>query len=484
MSPTMTGTRAHWNTAVGGDGKNEIGGEVAIARPPDEVFDVLVDPRNEPRYNRRMLRAEKVTPGPIGVGTRFRQVATGLGRRGETVTELTGCDRPRRLTYRIGSAAMDITGEETLEPVAGGTLVRWSWGIRPRGVWRAASPVLRVGGARLERRVWADLKRYLEQVPGRWPPVGRRDPVPVAPDVYAVTVGRGIGLLASNLYLLRSAESWALVDAGWAGDADEIRRAAESVFGAGARPRAILLTHIHPDHSGAAGDLARAWGVPVYVHPDELPMTAGKYRPEFDMPLDHWVIMPIMRLLPAKTRSRVEAAGDITDVTRSLEQAGVVPGVPDWQWVATPGHTPGQVAYLRPADGVLISGDAVVTVNLNSISGLLRGRQGLAGPPRYTTWNWPTARRSMAVIASLNPQTLLPGHGHPLTVRTAEALHDLARDSQPVDRRTADRLLVPLRHLRVSPSGTQRTSTQRRRPHMPRRRRALVRLIRSRGMWS
>ena len=243
------------------------------------------------------------------------------------------------------------------------------------------------------------------------------------------------------------------MDAGWAGDADEIQQAAESVFGAGARPTAILVTHLHPDHSGAAGDLARAWGVPVYVHPDELPMAAGKYRPEFDMPLDHWVIMPIMRLLPAKTRSRVEAAGDITDVTRPLDPAGVVPGLPDWQWVAAPGHTPGQVAYLRPADGVLISGDTVVTVDLNSISGLLRGRQRLAGPPWYTTWNSPAARRSIAAMSAMAPQTLLPGHGHPLTVQTAKALRDLARDNRTRFRRAVDRLLVPLGHLRVRTSG-------------------------------
>jgi hypothetical protein len=78
----------------------------------------------------------------------------------------------------------------------------------------------------------------------------------------------------------------------------------------------------------------------------------------------------------------------------------------------------------------MISGDAVVTVDLNSISGLRRGRQRLAGPPRYTTWNWPTARRSIAVMAAMGPRTLLPGHGQPLAVRTAQALHDLARDNR------------------------------------------------------
>jgi glyoxylase-like metal-dependent hydrolase (beta-lactamase superfamily II) len=290
----------------------------------------------------------------------------------------------------------------------------------------AAAAVLRVLRARMERRVRDDLRRSPEQPPGRWPPpAGLRGPFPVAADVYAVALGPGV--LASNVYLVRSGESWVLIDAGWSGDGEVIRRAGESLFGVGARPAAILLTHIHPDHSGAAGDLARGWHVPVYAHPAEMPMASGKYLPEFDMPLDHWVVMPIMRSLPASTRSRLEAAGDITDVTRPLEPDGVVPGLPEWEWIAVPGHTPGSVAFLRRRDGVLISGDALGTVDLNSPSGLLRGRTQLAGPPWYTTWQRQTAQQSIAVLAALEPRVLAPGHGYPLAAGATEALRALAR---------------------------------------------------------
>ncbi|MGY1712073.1 nitroreductase/quinone reductase family protein [Geodermatophilus sp. SYSU D00758] len=300
-----------------------------------------------------------------------------------------------------------------------------------------------VVSALLERRVRAGLKRYLDGTPDRWPPAaGRRGPVPVAPGVHALALGPGV--LASNCYLVRSGDAWALLDAGWAGDAEAVRRAAESLFGPGARPTAILLTHIHPDHSAAAGDLARAWQVPVHVHPDELPMAAGRYLPEFDTPLDHWLVMPVMRLLPAATRARIEAAGDITDVTRPLEPDGAVPGLPDWEWVAAPGHTPGSVAYLRRRDGVLVSGDALVTVDLGSVPGALSGRQRLAGPPWYSTWQRRTARRSIAALAALRPRVLLPGHGYPLTVGTAEALRDLAHEDGSPRRRRVDRLIVPV----------------------------------------
>jgi glyoxylase-like metal-dependent hydrolase (beta-lactamase superfamily II) len=40
----------------------------------------------------------------------------------------------------------------------------------------------------------------------------------------------------------------------------------------GARPRAIVLTHVHPDHAGSASELAHMWDVTVYVHHDELPL--------------------------------------------------------------------------------------------------------------------------------------------------------------------------------------------------------------------
>lgn len=250
-----------------------------------------------------------------------------------------------------------------------------------------------------------------------------RTPLLVAPGVHLVRVGRAAA--ASNVYLVESEARWVLVDAGWAGSTGKITAAA-SQLADGIEPTAMVLTHIHPDHSGAAGALARSWDVPVYVHPVELAMAAGRYLPEYGMPLDRWVVVPFLRLLPSRSRRRLEQAGDITDVVRPLQPDGVVPGLPDWRWVHTPGHTPGHVAYHRPVDGLVITGDAVVTVDLNSVTGVLTGRRRVTGPPRYTTWSWPEAARSVATLAALEPQVLAPGHGRPLAVGAAPALHGLA----------------------------------------------------------
>lgn len=266
--------------------------------------------------------------------------------------------------------------------------------------------------------------------------MARPEPERIAPGVHLLTVGRGVA--ASNVYLVRSADgAWALVDAGWSSSAGAIEAAADQLLGKGVRPAVILLTHIHPDHSGAAGALARAWDVPVYVHAGEVAMAAGRYLPERSMPLDRWLVVPLMGLLTARRREAVEAAGDITDVVRPLEPTGAVPALPDWEYVLTPGHTPGHVAYRRRSDGVVLSGDAVLTVDLNSLVGAVSGRQRLAGPPWLTTWDREASRRSVSALAALRPSLLAPGHGRPLALGTVEPLRHLAHDLLPPTRRTA-----------------------------------------------
>ena len=74
-----------------------VEGEIVINRPVNEVFEFVADERNEPRYNPQMRVAEKITDGPIGVGTRFRVKTVSFGRPVEMVIEFTGYEPPRRL---------------------------------------------------------------------------------------------------------------------------------------------------------------------------------------------------------------------------------------------------------------------------------------------------------------------------------------------------------------------------------------------------
>ena len=80
----------------------------------------------------------------------------------------------------------------------------------------------------------------------------------IADGVHVLRLGRGAA--ASNVHFVRSGGSWVLVDAGWPGQAERIDAAAQALFGP-VVPLAILLTHLHPDHSGSARDLATRWSV-------------------------------------------------------------------------------------------------------------------------------------------------------------------------------------------------------------------------------
>jgi glyoxylase-like metal-dependent hydrolase (beta-lactamase superfamily II) len=131
-----------------------------------------------------------------------------------------------------------------------------------------------------------------------------RRPEEFVAGVHRLAAGRGA--LAVNVYFVRAGDGWVLIDAGWASHAPTIRVAAESLFGRDRPPAAIVLTHIHPDHSGAAPDLARMWQVPVKVHPDEMPLAPGGYRPEYAHPLDRWIVAPIMRLMPRRRLQRLQ----------------------------------------------------------------------------------------------------------------------------------------------------------------------------------
>lgn len=139
-----------------------IAGEITIERPVDEVFDFVADERNEPRYNPRMISAEKTSTGPIGAGTTFQAQTMARGKPVGMTTETTGYDRPRRLESSTSLSWMDIHGTLTFDPVPRGTRMRWSWNVEPRGSLKLLTPVIAFIGKRQEQVVWSGLKELLE----------------------------------------------------------------------------------------------------------------------------------------------------------------------------------------------------------------------------------------------------------------------------------------------------------------------------------
>ncbi|MGT2462407.1 SRPBCC family protein [Sinomonas atrocyanea] len=139
-----------------------IAGAIEIARPPEAVFDVVADERNEPLYNPAMTSVEKLTEGPIGVGTRWSATVVTRGRPAPMELEVTDFSRPTRLATVTRMTTATVTGALTLAPVRGGTVMSWDWTLRTRGALRLLGPLFAVAGRRQEERIWNSLKRLLE----------------------------------------------------------------------------------------------------------------------------------------------------------------------------------------------------------------------------------------------------------------------------------------------------------------------------------
>lgn len=180
----------------------------------------------------------------------------------------------------------------------------------------------------------------------------------------------------------------------------------------------IYLTHAHPDHFGLARQLEDATGASVWCHPIahenllsfERGGHWGRVQEEYEL---HGG-----QLIQAEARSRfsieIPRRYEHIEAGDRLRFAG---GAWDVYW--TPGHENGHVAFHRPSDGVLISGDTLLGKITPHIGYML-------DPPD------PLGQflDSLDTLAGLEPALVLPGHGRPFEegaerARSIRAHHEL-----------------------------------------------------------
>ena len=111
-----------------------------------------------------------------------------------------------------------------------------------------------------------------------------------------------------------------------------------------------------------------------------------------------WVAQTLRAALPHLSMSVPQAQAADNGVPLDIPGA-LIP-------IATPGHTSGHTAYLLESEGVVFSGDALVT-----------GHPLLPGPPRpqflpgFFSEDEPEMKRSLEVLGGLPAEILAPGHG-------------------------------------------------------------------------
>lgn len=221
-------------------------------------------------------------------------------------------------------------------------------------------------------------------------------------------VAAGLHRLASryeNWYLLESGGRLTVLDAGLPGYWSDFSSALSELGHTPEAIDAVLITHHHPDHAGTAERLRRG-GARVFAHPADAPYLRGERELGLGNVVRYlwhpWYLVYSVHLL-AKGATRTPPIVQLDELADGAVLD--VPGSP--RVIHAPGHTAGSCALLLEDRSILLSGDALVTLDMT------RGRTGprvIRGP---VTEDAELAIQSLDVLAATNAHTVLPGHGEP-----------------------------------------------------------------------
>ncbi len=134
---------------------------VVIHRPLAEVFAILSNLENNMRWRSGMIAAEKISTGPIDVGTTYRMINSLFGRQVEGQAVVTEYELNRKYAT-VNKSGLPIETQRIFEPVNGGTRVTFAVKAELGGFFNLAKPLFTTIGKRRLERDAAKAKELIE----------------------------------------------------------------------------------------------------------------------------------------------------------------------------------------------------------------------------------------------------------------------------------------------------------------------------------
>src|ERR1700704_655248 len=216
-----------------------------------------------------------------------------------------------------------------------------------------------------------------------------------------------------NVFLFPDGDAADLLDCGMNSDESvEVIRSAIAHLGA-TRLRRLVVTHIHPDHYGAAGTFAGGEGLAdLYIHRLEVPLVHPRYveLEQLVKEVRTYLLVNGVSVDDAEVLSNSQRA--LSQVVKTAEPSVQLDGAESLQmgrrnlrveW--TPGHSPGHICLYDRHDKLLFAGDTLLP-ELSPNIGL---------HPQSTPDPLHEYLDGLRRLARYEPRLILPAHGRPFS---------------------------------------------------------------------
>lgn len=137
---------------------------IAIDRSPEDVFAYLDQLERHGEWQGEIVSTTRETDGPVGVGTRVREIRKLGPREVDASYEITEHDPPRRTAFRGTAGPVRPVGTVTIEPVGDGSSSRVSidFNLVGHGFGKVIAPLARRDARKRIAAYQEHLKERLE----------------------------------------------------------------------------------------------------------------------------------------------------------------------------------------------------------------------------------------------------------------------------------------------------------------------------------